>query len=380
MTDTRKYFEDIAIGERRDCGGKVVTKEEIVAFATEYDPQSFHIDEAAAKTSIYGGLIASGWHTGAMVMRLMVDNFVSNVASVGSPGFDNLRWVKPVRPGDTLHVRSECIEKIESKSRPTIGIVKFKNETYNQKGETVMTMTAIGLYLRRPKDKTAKGEVMGEYVTLKAEDGHGFPAYVARPEGKARGGVVVIQEIFGVNAHIKQVTDGFAKDGYLAVAPDMFHRVQQGVDLGYTQEEVTKGREIAMKAAGENLLRDAEAARAYAASAGKVGIVGYCMGGSVVWSAAAHGKFDCAVGYYGGRILENAALKPRCPTLLHFGEKDAGIPIDKVRPFIAQHPEVESHIYAADHGFNCDHRHHYDAAAAKRARERTIGHFRRHLG
>ena len=262
MTDQRKYFDDIAIGERRDCGGKTVTKEEIVAFATEYDPQSFHIDEDAAKKSIFGGLIASGWHTGAMVMRLMVDNFVSNVASVGSPGFDDLRWLKPVRPGDTLHVRSECIEKIESKSRPNIGIVKFKNETYNHTGETVMTMTAIGLYLRRPKDMPAKGEIMGEYVTLKAEDGHGFPAYVARPAGKPRGGVVVIQEIFGVNAHIKQVTDGFAKDGYLAVAPDVFHRVQQGVDLGYTQEEVTQGREIAMKAAGENLLRDAEAARA----------------------------------------------------------------------------------------------------------------------
>ena len=221
---------------------------------------------------------------------------------------------------------------------------------------------------------------MGEFATLKAEDGHSFPGYVARPSGKPRGGVVVIQEIFGVNAHLKQVADGFAKDGYLAVAPDMFHRVVQGVDLGYTQEEVTKGREIAMKAAGENLLKDAEAARAFAASAGKVGIVGYCMGGSVVWSAAAHGKFDCAVGYYGGRILDNASLKPRCPTMLHFGEKDAGIPIDKVRPFIAQHAEVESHIYDADHGFNCDHRHHYDATAAKLARERTIGHFRRHLG
>jgi len=149
MSDGRRYFEDIAIGERRDCGGKLVTKDEIIAFATKFDPQPFHIDEEAAKKSIFGGLIASGWHTGSMVMRMMVDNFTAKVASVGSPGFDNLRWLKPVRPGDTLHVRSECIEKIESKSRPNLGIVKFKNETLNQKGEVVMTMTAIGLYLRR---------------------------------------------------------------------------------------------------------------------------------------------------------------------------------------------------------------------------------------
>jgi carboxymethylenebutenolidase len=218
-------------------------------------------------------------------------------------------------------------------------------------------------------------------IELTAADGHKLAAYQAEPAGKPRGGIVVIQEIFGVNSHIKQVADGFAADGYLAIAPAMFDRVQRNADLGYTPDDIAKGREIRGKVTNDMALKDAEAAIKAAAKAGKVGIVGYCWGGLVTWLAAAKlSGLAAAVPYYGGGILDNAELQPKVPLMGHFGDKDAHIPVEGVKKLAEKHPKHQIFIYSADHGFNCDHRGSYNAAAAKQARERTLEFFRKHVG
>ena len=227
---------------------------------------------------------------------------------------------------------------------------------------------------------------MGNFIDLQAADGFRFPAYVAQPQGKPRGAVVVLQEIFGVNSHIRQVADGYAAAGYLAVAPATFHRVKQGVELGYTPEDINAG--AALKAQVEALpapgvLQDIHAAIKHAAQAGKVGIVGYCWGGLLTWRAACLlDGLSAAAPYYGGgsTLPAEIARKPKVPVMAHFGEQDAHIPIDTVRAFEKAHPEVEVHVYAANHGFNCDQRGSYDEAAAKLARERTLAFFARHVG
>jgi carboxymethylenebutenolidase len=222
---------------------------------------------------------------------------------------------------------------------------------------------------------------MGKMIELTAADGHKLAAYQAEPAGKPRGGIVVIQEIFGVNSHIKQVADGFAADGYLAIAPAMFDRVQRNADLGYTPDDIAKGREIRGKVTNDMALKDAEAAIKAAAKAGKVGIVGYCWGGLVTWLAAAKlSGLAAAVPYYGGGILDNAELQPKVPLMGHFGDKDAHIPVEGVKKLAEKHPKHQIFIYSADHGFNCDHRGSYNAAAAKQARERTLEFFRKHVG
>ena len=227
---------------------------------------------------------------------------------------------------------------------------------------------------------------MGNFVELKAADGATVSAYVAQPAGKARGAVVVVQEIFGVNSHIRSVADGYAAAGYLAVAPATFQRVKPGVELGYAPDDMSAG--MALKATVEALpapgvLQDIQAAIAYAAQAGKVGIVGYCWGGLLTWrSACLLGGLSAAVPYYGGGVTTEAeiARQPKCPVLAHFGEKDHWIPLDGVNAFAKAHPEIEVHIYPANHGFNCDQRGSFDAAAATLARERTLAFFAKHLG
>lgn len=144
------YFEDVEVGWQRETATKTVTAAEIIAFAEEFDPQYYHLDPEAAVDSMFGGLVASGWHTASMTMRLMVDSFVGKTASIGSPGFDDLRWLKPVRPGDVLRVRSTVIDKTPSQRRPEIGSVRFRTEVLNQDGEVVMSMISIGMYRRRP--------------------------------------------------------------------------------------------------------------------------------------------------------------------------------------------------------------------------------------
>ncbi|HET7096222.1 MAG TPA: dienelactone hydrolase family protein [Casimicrobiaceae bacterium] len=222
---------------------------------------------------------------------------------------------------------------------------------------------------------------MGTSIELKAADGVTISAYRADPAGRPRGGLVVTQEIFGINSHIRNVCDGFAADGYLAIAPALFDRYQRGFDVGYKPEDIAKGRELKMKAQIDAALKDVTAARDAVKAAGKVGVVGYCWGGYVAWMAAARlDGFACAIPYYGGGMLEAGAERPRCPVIAHFGERDSGIPVDGVRKFAAAHPEAEVHIYAADHGFNCDQRGSYEPASAKLARSRTIAFLQRHIG
>lgn len=220
---------------------------------------------------------------------------------------------------------------------------------------------------------------------LTSADGFVFPAYVARPEGTPRGGIVVLQEIFGVNAHIRAVADGYAAQGYLAIAPSTFHRVQTGVELGYTAEDVAAG--VKLKAAVEGLsppgaLQDVQAAVNAAAEAGPVGVVGYCWGGLLTWRAACLlSGIRAAVPYYGGGMTTPAELarQPQCPVLAHFGDQDHAIPLEGVRVFQAAHAAVQVEIYPAQHGFNCDHRAAFNADAAALARERTLAFFSQHL-
>ncbi len=146
-----QYFEDVVIGQPRDIGAHTFTEAAIIHFAEQFDPQPFHIDPEAAKDSNFGGLIASGWHTAATVMRLIVDSAIEVEASLGSPGFDNLLWKQPVRPGDTIRARLTCVEKTPSKSRPDIGSGRFLIEVFNQRDDMIMSMTSIGLMrLRHP--------------------------------------------------------------------------------------------------------------------------------------------------------------------------------------------------------------------------------------
>jgi carboxymethylenebutenolidase len=223
---------------------------------------------------------------------------------------------------------------------------------------------------------------MGKMIELKTKDGQTISAYRAEPAGKPRGGIVVIQEIWGVNSHIRNVADGYAAEGYLAIAPAIFDRVEKGVVMDqYTQETMQKGFGYMGKVDQDKALLDIKAAVDEAAQGGKVGVVGFCFGGRMAWLAAARvDGIAASVPYYGGGVPQLASEKPKVPVMLHFGEKDAHIPIASVAEFKKVHPTLPVHIYAADHGFNCDQRGSYDAAAAKLARDRTLEFFRKHVG
>ena len=227
---------------------------------------------------------------------------------------------------------------------------------------------------------------MGQFTQLQAADGQSIPAYVAEPQGAPKGGIVVIQEIFGVNSHIRAVTDGYAQEGYLAIAPAIFHRVKPDVELGYDADDMSAG--MALKAATEALptpgvMQDIEAAIRHVARAGKVGIVGFCYGGLLAWRSACQlDGLAAAVPYYGGGMTtpDEMTHQPKCPVMAHFGDQDKWIPLDSVEAFRKAHPGVEVHVYPANHGLNCDQRGSGDARAAKRARERTLAFFGKPVG
>ena len=229
---------------------------------------------------------------------------------------------------------------------------------------------------------------MADWINVTGSDGVVVPAWLAEPAGTPRAAVVVVQEIFGVNSHIRDVTERWAKAGYLAIAPALFTRVQPGVELGYTADDMAHG--MALKGAadalpGAGVQTDIRAALDYALGRGvaAVGIVGFCWGGVLTWRAAcAQPGLSAAVCYYGGGMTlpEEIARTPQCPVLAHFGKRDSFIPEATVQQFAAAQPQVAVHVYEADHGFHCDQRGSYDGAAAATANERTLAFFAQHLG
>jgi carboxymethylenebutenolidase len=229
---------------------------------------------------------------------------------------------------------------------------------------------------------------MGHSLKLTAADGQQITAYVAEPIGKPRGGIVVVQEIFGVNSHIREVADGYAKDGYLAIAPGTFERVQPDVELGYGDADRQAGFALKLKVdalPAPGVLQDLQAAIDYAAQhgGGKVGIAGYCWGGLLTWRAACLLRgLSAAVPYYGGGMTteEESARQPQVPVLAHFAEQDQWITLDSIAAFRQAHPEVQVYTYPAHHGFNCNHRDAWNEAAATTARERTLAFFAKYVG
>ena len=225
---------------------------------------------------------------------------------------------------------------------------------------------------------------MGELITLTAADGHQCGAYRADPADKPRGGIVVIQEIFGVNSHIREVADGYAAAGYLAVAPALYDRTQPNVELGYSPEDIQEGIRLRGTIPTEQMLADISAAAAVAASAGRVGTVGYCMGGMLSAASAVNlgSIVDACVSYYGGGIAQNLLDRvPTVPLMLHFGELDHAIPLEDVAKIEAAWPDCPVFVYAgAQHGFECDQRASYHPHSARVALSRTLRFFADNIG
>lgn len=221
---------------------------------------------------------------------------------------------------------------------------------------------------------------MGEFIELTSKDGHTLRAYRANPSGPVRGSIVVIQEIFGITDHIQEVCNGFAEDGYCVAAPALFDRVERGLELAYDEAGVARGRACRTELGWNNPLLDVAAAAAALSEHGRVGVVGYCWGGSVAWLSSTRLDVDCAVGYYGGQIVLFKDEQPQSPVLLHFGEKDSLIPAADVAQIRAAQPGAGIHVYPAAHGFNCTDRADFHPESAELARTRTLEFFSQHLG
>lgn len=220
---------------------------------------------------------------------------------------------------------------------------------------------------------------MGEFTTIMARDGHEFQAWLSAAPARPRGAVVVLQEIFGVNGHIRAVTDAFAAAGYTAIAPALFDRVRRGIELGYTPEEQQQGAGYRKQIAPETALRDIAAAAAVVRHSGRTGVVGYCWGGSLAYLAACELPLAAAVVYY-GRVGEWLEKQPRCPIMYHYGATDHAIPLSEVERVRAAQPAAPLYVYeGAGHGFNCDQRGSFDPQAAALARTRTLGFLDRYL-
>jgi len=223
---------------------------------------------------------------------------------------------------------------------------------------------------------------MSETVKLKSADGHELDAYIASPIGEPIAGLVVIQEIFGVNRHIRSVAEEFARDGFLAVAPALFDRIERGVELSYEGADAKKGIDLLQKLDINKSLEDVAAALEYTRqqTGKKSGVIGYCYGGLLAWLSATRLHPDAAVGYYAGRIGNFANENPTAPVQLHFGKLDTHIPVEQVNKVAEAHPDVEINWYEnAGHGFNCDMRASYNAEASALARNRALAFLRNHL-
>ncbi len=218
----------------------------------------------------------------------------------------------------------------------------------------------------------------GTQIKLTGDDGFTLGAYHVAPEGQAKGGLVVLMEVFGVNGHIREVCDGYAADGYEVVAPALYDRAQRDFEVGYTADDLARARKIVEALMFKHTQNDVQAAIDFLHAKGhsRVHITGYCYGGTATWVTACRcSGLSTAVGYYGKRTVDYIGEDPRCPVVLHLGSRDTSIPPEAIEQIRAKHPEVVIHIYDAEHGFNSDRRANYDAASAKLARERTLAFF-----
>ncbi|MDC3202763.1 dienelactone hydrolase family protein [Gammaproteobacteria bacterium] len=218
--------------------------------------------------------------------------------------------------------------------------------------------------------------------TIVSKDGFELGGYEALPDGKPKGGIVVLQEIFGVNKHVREVVDEYAREGYVAIAPQIFDRVERDVELGYTEQpDFDKGLRIAFEDLQmEQTLQDIQASVNAISTHGPVGVLGYCFGGLLTWLSACHlENVTAGSAYYGGGIAGHATLVPKCPMIMHFGEKDAHIPMSDVETIKQAQSDVDVFVYDADHGFNCGDRASYHAESAVLAKRRTLEHFERNL-
>jgi carboxymethylenebutenolidase len=222
---------------------------------------------------------------------------------------------------------------------------------------------------------------VGKDIKLTASDNFQLGAYRADSASAPKAAVVVIQEIFGVNHHIRAVCDRLASEGYVAIAPSIFDRVEPNFTSGYSPEEVAVARKFVANPDWAAMLRDTQAAIDAVKNVAPVGIIGFCLGGSIAYAGATKlSGLSAAIGYYGGAIVRFADDKPKVPTQLHFGEKDAGIPLSDVETIRAKRPDVEIHVYpGAQHGFHCDERASYDKSSADIAWPRSLGFLAKHL-
>jgi carboxymethylenebutenolidase len=221
---------------------------------------------------------------------------------------------------------------------------------------------------------------MGEVIALTASDGHQLQAYRSAGQGLRQGGVVVVQEVFGVNAHIRDVCDRFAALGFDAIAPALFDRIRRGVELDYDEAGITEGRALVAELGWENPIRDVWAAALAVHPQGKAGVVGYCWGGTVAWLCGCRLDVGCVAAYYGRHIVEFLEEKPRCPAIMHFGADDSLIPLENVAKIRAVHSSVPIYVYnGAGHGFNCDRRADFRPDVAAEALGHTLALFKQHL-
>ena len=222
---------------------------------------------------------------------------------------------------------------------------------------------------------------MGDQISIKMQDGFELSAYRSMPSAQSKGVVVVIQEIFGVNAHIREVADGYAAQGYSAIAPALFDRIERDIELGYAEADMGKGIELAFQGLEmAQTMKDLQSVVDYGAAQGAVGVVGFCFGGLLTYLSACKLKgVAAASSYYGGGIAGVLDHQPKCPLIMHFGELDAHIPMTDVDKIKEANPRIPVRVYDADHGFNCDHRASYSEQAAELALQRTLAHFDQHI-
>lgn len=221
---------------------------------------------------------------------------------------------------------------------------------------------------------------MGTHLTLRAEDGHQFGAYRADPSGTAKGVVIIVQEIFGVNHHIRNVCERVAQEGYIAIAPALFDRLQPNFECGYSAEDVEIARGFIPKINWDHVMLDVKATVESAKGLGKIGMMGFCFGGSVGYVSALKLPIDAAICCYGGQVVRHADTAPKCPTQMHFGDQDKSIPMSDVEAIISKRKDCDIHVYHAGHGFMCDERGSFDAECSALAWSRSLTFLKQHIG